>query len=316
MNALRWYKRSIISLGSTPLQRKLLDYNFSRWYINCPRNNFVPLENIVVASDLEFANRQKTADFQTDIILAKSDELYKQYLIFTQNESSRFIGKRPMAITTFQKNRLLKLYCGSETDLTYDIEQLLTLYDILGINNLQLSIPPIYNGIELFGSPLNTHNDTYCSPFTIEKKFGSLGCFWEYSPHKEGIYLCNPPFDEQFIEKMSIKLVQDLKKTQHDIIVIVTIPMWDSTSQKTVGIHDYGMNFIGLEKLKESDFIREHVLLNKNCFKYWNYYTNEKISVCWTHLLILSNMEDMKYRENFNLTKFLALWKKFSECKN
>jgi hypothetical protein len=220
----------------------------------------------------------------------------------------------PGVITKKQEERLEALYTGPDDLFEAYKNKLINLYQFIGTNNMHLSIPPIFAGVELFGSPVNTHNLTYCSPFEFERHFGSLGSFWDYKFHQDGVYLCNPPFDEAVIADMANKLMADLATTKHKVVVVITVPVWDSASQRKIGIKDYGLDFAGFTTMIESKFLRHHEILDKDTYKYWNYYTEERAPASWTHLVILSNLSKSGFSKNatFSVDDFLAEWADFS----
>jgi hypothetical protein len=105
-----------------------------------------------------------------------------------------------------------------------DVLALLDRYHLFGGLNSHLSTP--YSlfpraiaaaSVELFGTPLNTGSGRrFCSPFAIERTvWGSLGSFFEYELEPlpdNGIYLCNPPFDDEIMRRMSERLLEQLKR--------------------------------------------------------------------------------------------------------
>lgn len=206
-----------------------------------------------------------------------------------------------------------KKYIEKFNNFKKDYKKLLKLYEFIEIDNTtHLSIPPIYKGIELFGSCVNTHNDEFCSLFELEKKFASLGSFWDYKFHKNSIYLCNPPFNIPLIKKMALKLIDDLCSTEFDVVLIQVLPIWDSVSQKKIGAKDFKMGFEGYDILINNRFLKEKIILEKDEYKYWNYSTKKHVSSSHTHLIVLSNMENMSYKRVFNIEAFTKQWKEFS----
>jgi hypothetical protein len=317
MNCLREYKKSILNLGENIQQKKFLENSFARWYFNCKKRDIFPLENIVSVQDLEYANLHKTTRFNIDKFIKRSTKIFDIYFVKITAACLDFGDKMDYgnsyykAITPKQFGRLQDTYTGDNKYFYQTIDKLISIYELIGINNVHLSIPPIFKGIELFGSPLNTHNKEYCSPFKIERQFGSMGSFWDYKFHRNGIYLCNPPFDERFINKMTHKLLADISDTDYKVLIIITIPLWDSNSQQTNDVQNYGLELEGLTMLLKSPYLTDHKILNKEEFPYWNYYTEEVLPVCWTHLLILSNLNSIFYKKNFSTNYFLNLWKNF-----
>lgn len=306
------YKKGILDLCENIQQKRFLESSFSRWYFLCSKTGITPLDNIVIRTDLEYGNLYKSTNFNITNFMRNSSHIFKQ----TYNARGKYL-KNPRLnicssykiITPGQFGRMQKLYNGSSKDFYDTLDNLVTLYEIIGINNIHLSIPPIFKGVELFGSPLNTHNREYCSPFEIEKLFCSLGSFWDYTFHRDGIYICNPPFDENFIYKMANKLICDISSTNYKVLIVITIPLWDSNSQNENSVKDFNLELRGLNILTNSSYLKDRKILNKQDYPYWNYYTEEYVHACWTHLLVISNLNNIFYRKNFNINNLLNLWK-------
>ena len=247
LEVLDQYKNNIINLGNTPEEKKFLDNIFIRWYLNSKKTDkdgIIP-KNLIDNTALEhltFANKEQKLHFDINYIKNKSKSIYKSFTnelkqCDIKNEKYTYIP----VLNNRQLERLKILYDiknpnGDKMEFELCRNKLVRLYNFIGINNAHLSIPPIYHGVEMFGTAVNTHNNEYCSPFILEKKFNSLGSFWDYKFHKDGIYLCNPPFDEILMEKMAIKLNKDLKTTKFLVVVVITIPIWDKDSQIKMGI--------------------------------------------------------------------------------
>lgn len=105
-------------------------------------------------------------------------------------------------------------------------------YSILDSKNQQLAISiPFKNdlkkyfkvNIELFGSSSNRFFDNFCSLFTdLEQYFGSLGNFFNVTPI-QGLYMSNPPYDEELMEYMAKHLILSLDLTKKPLGFIITI---------------------------------------------------------------------------------------------
>lgn len=324
LDYLTQYRASFISIGLNPQQRKFLNESFIRWYMNCekigidkiaPARNIFSEENYI---DIVYANINRNTNFDIAYIINKSFVCYVQFfelckdILNTSTDNDTYWVKMSKLLTKSQERRLKSLYIGSQNKFTQNIEKLTALYEFVGMDNTNhLSIPPVFDGVELFGSCINTHNKDFCSLFETEKLFGSLGSFFDYKFHKDGLYLCNPPFDVTLIKKMSRKLLHELMTTDHDIIIICTIPVWDSTSQQMLNIKDFNIEFEGYENLVNNSFLREKMILDKSIYKYWNYCTEKLMAVSHTHLIILSNMSYQNYKAKFDLDDFTKLWRDF-----
>lgn len=322
---LKQYKEEFTNMGVTEHQKHFLRNNFIKWYMDVdkigvegifPKNNIFLLENY---KDLIFANNKLNIDFDLYNFYSRTQVLYNKYAILVsdllynaRNDIEVWIPMKCL-INKKQKRRFKYLYTLNSNDMSQferDYAKLITLYDFIDMGSSDhLSIPPIFKGIELFGSPANSHNIEYCSLFPLEKKFGSLGSFWDYTFHRNGTYLCNPPFNENIIARMSEKILTDMYNTKFDIIVIITIPVWDSYSQKVIKSRDFRMPFIGYENLVNNIYLREKLILDKFEYKYWNYHTKQNVASSYTHLIILSN--DFNYKNKFDIFKFAQEWKSY-----
>jgi hypothetical protein len=316
IDCLKKYKEELIGLGYTFKQKKFLEDAFSRWYIGCSKigNDGIFPKNSLInnnLNDLLYANKTKHMKFNVYDMQSQENLMHNKYSLICKaliqtDENYVYLDN---VITKNQLKRLKDLYIGDKIKLELYINKLINLYNFIGTNNMHLSIPPIFEGIELFGSPINTHNSEYCSPFVLEKYFGSLGSFWDYKFHKNSIYLCNPPFDEIIIKNMANKLIDDLKKTKYKVIIVITIPVWDSETQKQVNITNYGLKFEGYDILMNCKYFKDHQVLDKDNYSYWNYYTEQKAPASWTHLIILSNLTN--YKSKFSIESFTKQWREF-----
>ena len=324
IDCLKQYKNEIIDLSENHKQKKFMRDSFSRWYINTEKSetydseHLFPKNNLIVTEamdDLKYANSNLKLHFNIHKIIKKSNVLFNKYNSTCKKFNSDNYQFIPNKINNSQEDHLRELYRANNSD-TDDYElfrnKLIALYDFIGMNNMHLSIPPIFKGVELFGSPLNTHNLTYCSPFTLEERFGSLGSFFKYNFHKNGTYLCNPPFDETLINNMADKLIQNLGNTPYQIVIIITIPIWDSSTQKKLNLKNYGLRFEGYDKLINSMYLMERGTLDKFKYPYYNYYTKKKSPASHTHLIFLSNLEMDHYKKITSVSAVKEEWANFS----
>lgn len=298
--------RDDITRDSDVRVSKFLKSSFTRWFFVavskattlidgiCPPD-VVSLE--AVEHDIKYATTKlglkiRPAEYLERV--AKAQKWFTKALWSLDLSTQRF-AKLDKLITHAQLRRLEDLYTGPNIGYQHNKNKLLALYEFIGMNTIHMSVPPIFPGaIELFGSPLNTAG-SYCSPFMFEQAFfKSLGSFWDYSIPKETkvqTYVANPPFDEMLIEQMATRLIDMLKSAapSSNISIYVTLPVWDSESQKKHGLRDFGMPFAGLTKLLKSGFCVGHKVLNDTDFKYYNYYSDSALAVSWTHFMLLQN---------------------------
>lgn len=310
MEALYQYKYDLCNISKS--HYKIIKDLFTRWYINTKKTkDGINLEkNVINKKDLAFCNLYYKSNIDIVYFMKKSLIAFKKYQVAYKKNQVAFkklnyddskVKPDYSVIVPKQLNRLKSIYKGNAFET--DTAQLIEIYKFLGINNMHLSIPPIFKGIELFGSPMNTHNNEFCSPFQIEKLFGSQGSFFEYKFPKSELYLCNPPFDEELIKQMSKYILKYLEHSKNELTFLVTIPVWDSESQKKIEIRDFGMEFEGFSLLEESKYCKEHEILNKDEYPYYDYYKDKYSPASWTHLLILAN-----YDTEHKLNDFILKW--------
>lgn len=289
IDILKVYKDKLINLGKNYIECKFITDSFIRWYFNSIKcGGIVPYKNIVCVDDLIYANINTKCTFDVDKYVKESENLFKQCTDRLKHIKKESYVNKDFLLSKPQLDRLNKLYVGKNFE--HDKNKLISIYEFIGTGSIHLSVPPILDAFECFGSPMNTHY-AYCSPFAIDKKFGSNGSFFNYklSRSKHKLFIANPPFDEKIMEKMAIYLHKELQASKSPKVVIITIPVWDSDSQKKLEIRDYGMRFRAYELLIECKFFKESSILNKDEYLYWDYYKQTFVGASFTHLIILSN---------------------------
>jgi hypothetical protein len=173
---------------------------------------------------------------------------------------------------------------------------LLIRYHTLDSENQQLAInPDFYKSLvmmnynicmELFASSLNNYFPRYGSIFyDLEKYYGSSGYFNGIEISESGIYVANPPFDEDIMKNMMEKIIVALPNETKDLSFIITIPQWGEYAE-----------FTPYELIKESDYLVYQEIIAKKRAKFLNYSKNNYIYPCNIHLLVLQNMASkLKY---------------------
>lgn len=211
--------------------------------------------------------------------------------------------KNVVSITKFQYDRLKKKYNYNWGLFLQCVFLMIFRYKLLGSLNFHCSVPPSlikkYKMGEFFGSPLNTVSDVYYSPFEdVEKYFGSRGNFFT-AKVTPGVYIANPPFDTFIVMKM-LKRIYHLLDTVEGLTVIVNIPNYYYIENKS-------LNFIKDFSDKSSshkNFVNK-VVLEKEKYRHYNYYTGKMIPVCNTQLIVFSNID-----EHPSLGELKQEWKK------
>jgi len=213
----------------------------------------------------------------------------KQVYIELNTSVGKFIS---LAIMNKQYQHLIKKYIGKHFEV--DFIHLLLLYTWLGAITQHLSAPPKFMDNygfthELFGTPLNTWLN-FCSPFYyIDKQFGSSGSFFDYELKSNNVYSGGPPYDNDLMTKMAKKYLHDLQNPSiNNVVIFITLPLWDSKSQKQLGLKDYNMNFEALDILLENPYLYGHAALKRNEFKFYNYFTDEYHGIAPVHFIVLA----------------------------
>src|SRR5690606_15626157 len=129
----------------------------------------------------------------------------------------------------------------------------------------------------------------YCSPFLdIEQHFGSLGSFFKFEMGT-GVYLMNPPYDEEIIDSAVRHLITALRSSC-EITAVVVLPVWDGHTQKQQkGQAMTTKDFKALTTLQKSGFVRSSCVLGFNTHKFFDYYLDTYIKITDTHLFVVSN---------------------------
>jgi 23S rRNA U2552 (ribose-2'-O)-methylase RlmE/FtsJ/SAM-dependent methyltransferase len=183
----------------------------------------------------------------------------------------------------------------------------------LNSGNHQLGIPDydiiskVFNlKEELFASPMNCSITTgYHSAFPdTDKFFGSLGRFSDTNIISGLGYSVNPPYTDIVLEAAMTKVVHWLNNVP-DVIFYITIPVWDSESQKELGFDlgdKYG-KYPAIDVVNSNpNYIKAKKIFHKDVFLYKDHNTNKYINASNTYIIILSNRElkeeEKEYLEN------------------
>lgn len=291
-----------------PVQEK---YNYKQIYIDLKNYKFNPK---YVLKKLEF---KKVIIFYMKIF----DKYYKTInnnVNIIDNGSELIYGKYKIKYTQTIMEKFNKFYNNKFSDKLTLFFCVLFRYSILDAKNQQLAINiPFKNdlkihygiNIELFGSSINRFFDNFCSLFyDIEQYFGSLGNFFSLDI-KQGLYMCNPPYDEELMLGMSNKIIKWFDNTNKPLGFVITIPIWDYETIKQINkkcntnYTDMGI-YEGFELLKKSKYYYKHYKFCKNDFPYYNFIRDININASNTYIIIVKNklLEfDLKLFENLLL---------------
>lgn len=298
------YKQDIVYIiGKYMFKKNIQKLNdfFVIWYIDADKHKYIPTKNVVNVRDLEFYKKQKVG-FTKSIpdIMKELDQAHSRFLDNVKN-AVREYPFIPGIVSPKQEERLKKFYIGDNYQQDFNI--LTNVYALIKESNHHLSVPNIQEYFECFGTPLNVFNPNYCSPFKIDKKFGSRGSFFKYEFNEPiSLYMANPPFYEPIMDRMSEKLLEVLKQERNKDIIVI-LPIWDPESQRKYNLAQYNEPFIAFDMLKNSKYLRKTGVIFKNQCKYYNHYTDKFVPASDTHALLLSN-----YDSKFNLDGFISKW--------
>lgn len=320
------YLKSIIENHNAHIS-KYFNRAFTRWMFNVIRNGKNPFKEsikaneLIIEQDLEYFFRTKEiprpelnwnwldkklesifTGFDGSIVVKSINVRMEEgsSFVFFDIEGTTFkISSRQYELAlakfrTFQEKK-------SDDMFNEYLAILIARYITIGTTNNHCSVPPhviSFCGIktELFGSPLNTTADQYCSPmYDLERYFGSVGSFFDFDICS-GTYLLNPPYDESIINA-SVKKIFDVLETSKEITVIVVLPIWDIETQIIMERKSPNVEFPIISIIKDSKYMKSHRILGCNTHKFYNYYVDEYLPVTDTHLFVLSNT-------NYNLTAF------------
>jgi len=175
-------------------------------------------------------------------------------------------------------------------------------FTLITNENMQLSLLPKFYGffqyvckakVECFASPLNRVLPVFCSAFAdVDKVFGSLGSFFDnINTNKifdEGLFIANPPFVEEVMNKTYDTVVNRLKNNKQITTFMFIVPKWDDS--------------VSIKLLMNSVYYKKHYLLEKAKY-YQNYNLQGEIKLvapCETYIIVLSNFDiDLTRMNNF-----------------
>ncbi len=266
-----------------------------------------------------FIKNKNNFIIKIDKNIFKMDESNNNILVININYigETKFISdidilNMSFKIYNFLYSKLLnqnKIYC-EENKIDFNEEEfkklllcILLRYETIKASNEQLACNPEFYyemkkrlnfDFELFGSALNTQYHQFCSLFyDLEKYFLSRGSFYDIECIK-GKYVANPPFVNEVIEKMAIKMINHLDKNDNKepLLFFITIPGWESNEE-------YG-EYTGFEIMKKSKYMSYFKEIPKEEARFFNYYKNLIVYPCKIFFLILENKkseEEYKLKE-------------------
>lgn len=224
--------------------------------------------------------------------------VYDENLTFRKNKGMvQYIHKKfSLKCSAEMYSRCKDRYRGSPQQFQLYAYALLGIYNTLGIDNNYLSIPGEATRLchfELFSGPWNGIRPYFGAFYELEKYFESFGSYFTHSlPDEFSIFSYNPPFSERIMELAALRLVDQLAirdKTGKPATVLVILPVWDSDTQVRYGIPDRGQPFLGWAVLRDSTFVREHEVWNKQV-EFFDYVNQQMVPAVCIHIAILSTL--------------------------
>jgi hypothetical protein len=208
----------------------------------------------------------------------------------------------PYSLDIMLRNR----YLGPSSCIDEKIFILGLRYNIIGIDNHYLSVPPEVAKLfkfQLFGSPFNTYNCPYFSAFPkAEDIVGSKGTYFNSPfPAEYDTFIFNPPYDEDVIDLAVTRLIHQM--WLRPMTVLCVLPVWDAASQRKIGAIMTDINgnnttdfekarkFLPVGRLLTCPYLKEHIIKKKDTDNpvFYDCVNNTKFAPCNTHLILLSN---------------------------
>jgi len=194
--------------------------------------------------------KYKLSDSKIQFSIKKTNNNFI-YELYTSADTSAdkttsIMYKKKIQLPINIHQKLIKQYQAMKTKtMKFNVEHIILImliryYCILESGNNQMSLDfnkvfgdgKIISQMELFASPLNANTKLYCSMFyDIDRYFGSYGSFYNIELH-EGSYNINPPFREDIMEKMSLRLMASLHTKNTNLRYYITIPAWFKNESK------------------------------------------------------------------------------------
>jgi hypothetical protein len=210
-----------------------------------------------------------------------------------------------LEISYILDNLLRQRYIGPPEDIEENVYLVGLRYQVIGIDNHYLSIPPKVASLfsfELFGSPFNTVCPYFSAFPEIESLFGAKGNYFLHPfPMEYNTFIFNPPYDETVIDMAITKLLGQM--ATRPMTVFCTLPLWDAESQRKCGLpmsnekgdlttnFEEARKFVPISRLLTCTYIKEHAIRLKerdNPF-FVEYPTGKKFAPINIHFIILSN---------------------------
>ena len=342
MQCLYDYKNKLVaylqSIYSYPNANRKFTNLFIRWFfasinsIDQASGTYFPTVSIVPLVDIEYKIKNGSFKLSKEAIMTRLNTIHMKHKqnAATKNtihQHNNITYALPLSQSQLQRfNRLTADNVQHRQRVLYELR---SIYGIIGGFGNHLGVPPIFNVaqdvqlIELYGSPFNTYSDSYCSPFDIEKQYcKSLGTSFAYldslttmmSDDASKLIVVNPPFDETIFVSITTKLLEILPNCYEDITVVVVLPAWDTLVQQQHNLRDYQTPCLAYRMLKNNAFFKKEIYLPRDNFKYYNYYSGNKMVATNSVMLVLSTSLSDNYKKTVDIKESLQAWSNWSSC--
>eukprot|EP00743_Colponemidia_sp_Colp-15_P006368 GILK01006854.1.p1 GENE.GILK01006854.1~~GILK01006854.1.p1 ORF type:complete len:453 (-),score=67.01 GILK01006854.1:276-1598(-) len=174
-----------------------------------------------------FVSRHKHTSCEKSVAEDKTDTI-----VLLKHDSCSFTLNRP------HYDRLEQEFKGNKSTLVARLFLLVCRYETLSGPGYQGAVPPavwsvlqhhLQTSHECFASPLNHTLPSFTSAYTdTDVEFGSQGSFFNFSA-KEGSFEANPPFIEEIMYAMALKIDNLLKQAEGPMSFVIILPAWDDT---------------------------------------------------------------------------------------
>lgn len=162
--------------------------------------------------------------------------------------------------------------------------------------------------VELFASPINRTLQFFCSAYPdIDKYYkGNIGTYKDNTLISSMKYTMNPPYIDQIMIDSIEHILSELnKKSLHDVMIFITIPIWDIDTIKNIVhnsrkrgeyLRDYESvlvnnhewePYIPLELLKNSKYLYKIITPDIGKYLYYNHKSRKQVSISRTFHIIL-----------------------------
>jgi hypothetical protein len=314
----------------------ILNIHNTEFAININNETIISLKRVI--SDylcIQFNDYTKRSNLNIPILKDIIDKKIKLYCSYKNDIYQVIIHNK-----VYHRLKIKLIIFGKEFNILNSSENLDNIldqyifclvfrYSYMDSGNQQLSINKHIKNLfktcgvnfELFGSAINTISDNYCSLYyDIERYFGSHGDFFNINI-EQGIYWCNPPYDDTIMNNTADKLVNILE-SKNNIIFLVTIPIWDRHTQDKIKeipfdnvIRNLNIDttppehsdFLIYSKLKP--YIKDELIIPKHRISYFNYKKYSNINAVNTYMLIIYKNANITILNNIhtNFDKIIEL---------